>query len=213
MLPLLNSLLVVVLLLNLFALGTSRIVAIIRAVAMQGALLGALPLVVHATGGLPTMLLSLATIVLKGGIIPWMLMRAMREVQIRREVEPMIGLLPSMILGALATGCAVLLGGQLPLAPEHAGALVVPAALATASCGFILLTTRIKAISQVLGYLLLENGIFIFGMLLLDALPFVVEMGALLDLFVAIFVIGIIVNHINREFASLDTRRLTSLKE
>ncbi len=92
---------------------------------------------------------------------------------------------------------------------EHAGALLVPASFATVLTGFILLTTRFKAITQVIGYLVLENGIFIFGMLLVEAMPFLVEMGVLLDLFVGIFVICIIVNHINQEFASLDTRRLS----
>ncbi len=213
MLPLLNSVLVLVLLLNLLALGTSRIRAVIRTVALQGALLGVLPVIAHGTADTAVVLLSAATIALKGLVIPAMLLRAMREVQIRREVEPLIGLLPSMFLGALATGIAVFFAGQLPLAPAHAGTLFVPAALATIFSGFILLTTRVKAISQVLGYLVLENGIFIFGMLLFDAMPVLVEMGGLLDLFVAIFVTGIIVNHINREFASLDTRRLTSLRE
>jgi hydrogenase-4 component E len=59
----------------------------------------------------------------------------------------------------------------------------------------------------------LENGIFIFGILLVEAIPLVVEMGMLLDLFVGIFVISIITNHINRAFSSMDTRRLVSLKE
>ena len=71
---------------------------------------------------------------------------------------------------------------------------------------------RLKAISQVLGYLVLENGVFIFGLLLLEAMPLMVEMGVLLDLLVAIFVMGIILNHINREFSSLDTRQLSTLK-
>ena len=84
----------------------------------------------------------------------------------------------------------------------------MPASLATVLTGFLLLTTRSKAITQVIGYLVLENGIFIFGLLLLEAMPFLVEIGVLLDLFVGIFVMGIIINHINREFASLDTRRL-----
>ena len=53
-----------------------------------------------------------------------------------------------------------------------------------------------------LGYLVLENGIFIFGLLLLEAMPFLVEVGVLLDLFVGVFVMGIIIYHINREFAS-----------
>ncbi|MBZ0088830.1 MAG: hydrogenase, partial [Thermoanaerobaculia bacterium] len=75
------------------------------------------------------------------------------------------------------------------------------------------LTTRRKAISQVLGFLMLENGIFVFGLLLVEAMPFLVEAGVLLDLFVGIFVLTIIIHHINREFASLDTRRLSLLKE
>jgi len=89
----------------------------------------------------------------------------------------------------------------------------VPASFSTVVTGFLLLTTRVKAITQAIGYLVLENGIFIFGMLLVAAMPFLVEIGVLLDLFVGIFVVSIIIHHINREFASLDTRRLTSLKE
>jgi hydrogenase-4 component E len=79
--------------------------------------------------------------------------------------------------------------------------------------GFLLLTTRYKAITQVIGYLILENGIYIFGVLLLTAVPFLVEMGILLDLYVGIFVVSIILNHITKAFSSLDTRRLTALKE
>jgi hydrogenase-4 component E len=79
--------------------------------------------------------------------------------------------------------------------------------------GFLLLMTRIKAITQVLGYLILENGIYTFGLLLLQATPFLVEVGVLLDLFVAIFVMGIIINHISREFTSISTDRLTVLKD
>ena len=79
--------------------------------------------------------------------------------------------------------------------------------------GFLILTTRRKAISQVIGYLVLENGIFIFGLLLAEAMPVMVEAGALLDLLVGTFVMGIVINQISREFSSLDTSLLTSLKE
>ncbi|MFA7235406.1 MAG: hypothetical protein WC058_00960 [Phycisphaeraceae bacterium] len=209
----LNAILVVVLVLNLFALGTSRILAVIRTVAMQGALLGVIPLLVHQHFSFPIFLIVLATIALKGIFIPFIMIRALREAQIKREVEPLIGLLPSIILGALATAAALVFAGQLPLAHAHAHSLLVPTSIATVLVGFILLTTRYKALSQVVGYLVLENGIYIFGMLLIEAMPLVVEMGVLLDLFVGIFVICIIVNHINRAFASMDTRRLVSLKE
>ncbi len=213
MVNLLNAILVIVLVMNLFALGTSRILAVIRIVAAQGVLLGVIPLLVHQHLSISMFMASVAAIVLKGIVIPSIMIRALRDAQIRREVEPLIGLLPSIILGAVATAFALLFAGQLPLAEGHDGALLVPASIATVLVGFILLTSRFKALSQVVGYLVLENGIFIFGMLLIEAMPLVVEMGVLLDLFVGIFVICIIVNHINRAFSSMDTRRLVSLKE
>jgi hydrogenase-4 component E len=89
----------------------------------------------------------------------------------------------------------------------------VPAALATALTGFLLLATRRKAITQVVGYLALENGVFVMGLTLVEAMPLFVEIGVLLDLVVAIFVMGIIIEHISREFSSIDTTRLSSLKE
>ena len=210
---LLNSLLVIVLMLNLFAVGTSRIASVIRTVAMQGALLGALPLLLHGHASSGAVLAAALTIALKGVVIPGMMTRALRDVKIKREVEPLIGFQASVILGALGTVCALLFAGRLPLAAQHAGTLMVPTAVATVLTGFILLITRFKALTQVMGYLVLENGIYIFGMLLVEAMPLVVEMGVLLDLFVAIFVICIIVNRINQAFSSLDTRRLASLKE
>lgn len=213
MTSLLNAILVIVLVLNLFALGTSRILAVIRTVAAQGALLSTIPLLVHHHLTPATFMVALAAIVLKGIVIPAILMRALRDAQIKREVEPLVGLMPSIILGAAATVFALVVAGQLPLAGGHSSTLLVPASIATVLVGFILLTTRFKAISQVIGYLVLENGIFIFGMLLIEAMPLIVEMGVLLDLFVGIFVICIIVNHINRAFSSMDTRRLVALKE
>ena len=104
--PLLNTLLVFVLALNLFALGTSRITALIRAVTLQGILIGFMPLLSHGHAGVGTWLAVVVAVALKGGLIPTMLNRAMRDVQIKREVEPLVGFLPSMLLGAVATGLA-----------------------------------------------------------------------------------------------------------
>jgi hydrogenase-4 component E len=141
------------------------------------------------------------------------MIRSLRAAEIKREVEPLVGLLPSIILGALATAIVMLFSRKLGGGGEQAASLIIPASISTVLVGFILLITRFKALSQVLGYLVLENGIFIFGMLLIEAIPLVVEMGLLLDLFVGIFVISIITNHINHAFSSMDTRELVSLKE
>jgi hydrogenase-4 component E len=208
-----DPLLVLVLLVNFFLLGTSRLRAVISGSAVQGVILGVLTFAVHGKVGVETVLIATGALVLKGFLIPSMLMRAMREAAIKREIEPLIGLTATLLLGAVATGLSLMFARTLPLAPQHVGSLLVPASLATVLSGFLLLITRRKAITQVVGYLILENGIFIMGLTLLEAMPFMVEAGALLDLFVGIFVMGIIINHINREFSSLDTARLSTLKE
>jgi hydrogenase-4 component E len=208
-----NLLLVGILLLNLFMLGTSRIRALIQAAALQGVVLGVIAFMLGAHHGWNAALVAVATVVLKGSVIPRMLRRALREAQIKREVEPLIGFVPTMLLGAAGTLLSIAFASGLPLEPQHRELLIVPASFSTVVTGFLLLTTRFKAITQAIGYLVLENGIFIFGMLLVEAMPFLVEIGVLLDLFVGIFVVSIIIHHINREFASLDTRRLASLRE
>ena len=121
--------------------------------------------------------------------------------------------MPSLLLGAAAIIGAAALGNELPLRPEHAKSLLVPGSFATVVCGFILLMARTKAISQVCGYLILENGIYLFGLLLINSTPLLVEAGILLDLTVAVFVIGIIMDRIQKDFDTLDTRKLTKLRE
>jgi hydrogenase-4 component E len=209
----LDSLLVAVVLLDLFALGVSRVRALIRATAMQGMLLAALPLLAHAHPTPHLVLVALGTFLVKGAAIPWLLMRAMRDVTIRREIEPLIGFTTSLLLGAAGTGLALLFSRGLPLAEAHAESRLVPTAFATVFTGFLILTTRQKAITQVIGYMILENGIFLFGMLLLDALPAMVELGVLLDLLVGVFVMGLILHRIQRTFSTINITRLSTLKE
>lgn len=208
-----DPLLVLVLMSNFLLLGTTRLRSAINASATQGVLLGLLTVFVHPELSMRAITVGAIAIAIKALLIPQMLHRALREAAIRREIEPYISYVTSLILGAIATGAAVLFADRLPLAPEHQGLLLVPASLATVLTGFLILTTRRKAITQVVGYLVLENGIFIMGLTLHEAMPSLVEVGVLLDLLVAIFVIGIVINHISREFASLDVARLDTLKE
>ncbi|MBI1854061.1 MAG: hydrogenase [Planctomycetes bacterium] len=213
MAPFLDPLLIVALALNFVALGVSRIRGVINAVALQGILLGILALFVHSEIGIRGILLVGGTICLKGFVIPRFLVHALREANIQHEVTPVVNYMNSILLGAVGTGLAMVFSSTLPLADTHKGLLLVPASLATVWTGFLMLTTRKKAIMQVLGYLLLENGIFLFGLLLLEAMPLLVEVGVLLDLFTGVFVMGIIIHHISREFASISTEHLTELKE
>ncbi len=203
--------------LNLVALGSSRIPSLIRAMSVQGVVLGIMPLLMeHISWNhvyWPLLLVAAATITVKGIVIPRLLNRAMRAANIDRDMEPLIGYVPSILLGAGGSIAAMALAQSLPLLPEHAGSLLVPGALASVLTGFVLLISRTKAISQVCGYLILENGIYLFGLLLIHSTPLLVEAGILLDLTVGVFVIGIIVDQIQRAFDSLDTRKLTVLRE
>src|SRR5687767_13463280 len=209
--PIADSILIILLLTNFFVLGTASLRAAIRAVALQGVLLSLLPLFVESEATFRLISLVIVTVVIKGAVIPVMLLKALRDVHIRHEIEPYVGFVPSLFLCAVGTALALLFADQLPLAPAHRTSLFVPASLATLLAGFLVLTTRRKAISQVTGYLVLENGIYVFGLLLYQAM--VVEVGVLLDLLVGIFVMGIVLNHIQREFSSLDTERLSRLRE
>lgn len=210
---LLDTMLIAALSLNFCALGVSRIRAVIRAVALQGVVLACCPLLVHPHIDLRLLALVAVGVLVKGIVLPHLLFRAMREANIQHEVKPVIGYPGSLFLGAIGTGLAMLFSTGLPLTEGHAESLVVPASLATVWVGFLMLTTRKKAIMQVLGYLVLENGIFLFGLLLLEAMPFLVEIGVLLDLFTGVFVMGITIFHINREFSSISTEHLTGLKD
>jgi hydrogenase-4 component E len=199
--------------LNLLALGSSRLPSLIRAVSLQGMALGLMPLLMEHDLRPLVILIAVGTVLGKGFVIPYLLRRAMRAANIDREVEPFIGFVPSLLLGASGTIAAVALARSLPLLPQHVDTLLVPGALACVLTGFVLLIGRAKAVSQVCGYLILENGIYLFGLLLLHATPLLVEAGILLDLTVGVFVIGIIVDRIQRAFDSLDTRKLTVLRE
>lgn len=199
--------------LNLIALASSRLPALITAMAVQGMALGAMPLLLEHHFDWMVSLVAVCTIAGKGFVIPYLLRRAMRAANIERDMEPTIGYVPSLLLGSGGTIAVVAMARALPLLPEHAGSLMVPGALASVLTGFVLLIGRTKAISQVCGYLILENGIYLFGLLLIHVTPLFVEAGILLDLTVGVFVIGIIVDRIQRAFDTLDTRKLTTLHE
>jgi hydrogenase-4 component E len=213
MIPALDLLVGAAMGLNLVALGSGRLPSIIRAMSLQGVLLGVMPLLLeHEVDG-RVVVVAAATVVGKGVLIPYLLRRATRAAHVDRELRPYLGFVPSLLVGAACAVSAVVAAHALPLLPEHAGSLLVPGSIATVLTGFVLLVGRTKAISQVCGFLILENGIYLFGLLLIEGMPVLVEAGVLLDLTVGVFVLGIIVDRIQRAFDSLDTRRLTTVRE
>lgn len=209
-----DGVMVALILINLMLVGSSRLSACIRIVALQGIILGMLPLQLYDNPlAAHVLLIAVGSLVLKGGVFPWLLSRALREANVRREMEPFVGYTLSLLIGIVSLAASLWMSTRLPLPVKTVSSLVVPVALFTIVTGLFLIVNRKKALSQVMGYLVMENGIYTFGVALARQEPLLVELGVLLDVFVAVFVMGITIFHINREFDHIDTDRLTTLKD
>jgi len=204
--------LILVVLASFVVIGTARLSTCVRAIALQGILLGLAPLVLFPGWSGHRVALAVGTVAIKGIIVPRFLIWAIREAAVRREVEPRIGYVPSLLLGTAALAFAFAIADRWPL-PAGGGELLVAVAITTLVHGLFVLTARRKAITQVVGYIMVENGIYLFGLTQAERVPFLVELGVLLDVFVGVFIMGIVVFHINREFDSIDSSRLSELAE
>lgn len=209
-----DLLLLLVIVLALGTVATGRLQGAIRAVALQGAVLSFLPFSLgHHGGAVPMVLTVVVTFALKTVLIPILLARAAREARVVNEVEPFVSLHASVLIAAALVGAAFWLGSALEIPWPVPTRLIAPTALATVFVGFFVIVSRRKAVTQVIGYLVLENGVFVFGQALAKQVPFVVEMGILLDVLVGVFVMGIAINHISREFDHIDTDALSTLRD
>jgi hydrogenase-4 component E len=210
--PLVVAAISLVALLDFRLLGGSRLVPIIRAAALQGALLALVSVVLRARSLEPGYAaLALGSVAIKGFALPALLLRALRQVEIRREVEPLVGYNLSLLLGAVGLAAAAALGPRIAAGAPSGAPLLVSVALFTLGTGLFLIVARRKAVTQALGYLVFENGIYGFGIAVAGEAPLLVEMGVLLDLLVAIFVMGIIIFHIQRDFSHIEVDRLARL--
>lgn len=207
-----DGVMVALILTNLALLGSSRITACVRIIALQGVVLGLLPILAGDEPTLRLALLTTATVGLKGIVFPWLLLRAMRKADIQREVEPYVGYILSVMVGLISLGVSVWLAHRLPLPGPMAGTLALPVSLFMIFVGLFTICSRRKAISQILGYIVMENGMYAFGAVALDEVPTLVELGVLLDIFVAVFVMGVAIYHIRREFDHMDVDQLDTLK-
>ncbi len=208
-----DFLLVSMVLANLWVLGSSRLPSCIRALAFQGVALGLLPFALypgHITWDL--VMLALVSITLKAVVFPHLLKRALLEARVDPQVEPFVGHGVSLVVGVASLALSVALFRRHPLPIVPPSDLLMPVAVSTLLVGLFVLIARRKALTQALGYLVFENGIQAFGLGVLQHAPLMVELGILLDIFFAVFVMGITIFHIRRAFATLDTMEMAELR-
>ena len=213
-----DMVLVLTILLDLAILAVGRLVTGVRIFATQSFLLALLPLLgaaLHGEGlSLHAPLIAAGTVALKMLLIPYILIRIVRTGEIHAEITPLLGFTASVFVGAVLVAASFGVAARLAMPPSLApmSSFVVPAALSTLLIGLLMLITRVNAITQVLGFLFVENGIFTFGLTLLKSMPLLVELGILLDVFVGVFIMAIVVYHIRREFDHMDTDALAKVE-
>jgi hydrogenase-4 component E len=207
-----EALLSLTLLTVLAALGSSRMMGLVKIMAYQGALVALTAILLGEKTG-AVLLAGLAALAIKGAVIPYAIYLAMRKISIRREVEPIIGYNISIFagLGMILFFVATQDYARLPALGRVP--LLLPTGLTVTVAGLFLIMARTKAITQVIGYLMMENGVFLIGALLMAKGEFVVEFGVLLDMVVGVMVMGIVVNNIQRTFDDIDSVHLSSLKD
>lgn len=196
--------------------GASRLKSAVRFVAMQGVVVGILPVLMWnwADEGCPgarVWIIAFVNTLVKGVALPMLLMYAVRKARTRRELEPIVSFHVSQLIVFFIAIGAFAVGRLLHVHASSASELAVPVALTTMGTGLLLICGRKKAITQVLGFLILENGISVFGAAILLEYGIVVELGILLDVFALVFILGIAVFQISRTFSSTDTDKLNHL--
>jgi hydrogenase-4 component E len=212
-----DGVLVIILLSVLLSLGSNRLKALVEIMALQGIMVSFIPILLEygseaRHGGL---IFFQIMILIKGVLIPGLLFMAVKRMGIKREIEPIIGYHASLLAGLIMIMVSVSLTHRLQLTlPEGRGLLLITA-ITTLAAGLFLMMSRRKAITQVIGYLMLENGIYLIGAALTKQSHtlYVVEFGVLLDLLVGVMIMGIILHNINHAFDDVDTTLLGSLRD
>lgn len=196
--------------------GASRLKYAIRLVAIQGWIVGMLPVFLWnwRENGCPEFriwLIASVNMLVKGVVLPVLLNYAVRKARTRRELEPIVSFQMSRFVVFLMAVGGFAVGRLLHVHETIASELAIPVAFTTMGTGCLLICARKKAVTQVLGFLVLENGISLFGAGILLEYGIVVELGILLDVLALVFILGIAIFQINRTFSSTDTDQLNHL--
>jgi hydrogenase-4 component E len=213
-LQLLNALAAVFLLLAFAMLSQRRVVTLVNLLALQGFLLcAATVLLAWRTGANHLYLSALLTLALKAVFLPWLLHRLIKRLGVYWDSEPLINIPGTMLIGLLIVIFAFGLAQPIVALASTATRNGIGIAVAVVLLSFLTMITRRKAMSQVVGFLSMENGLFFGAMSATYGMPMIVELGVALDVLVAMLVLGVFFFQIREQFDSLDLHHLESLKE
>jgi len=211
---LINLFAAVLLLLAFAMISQRRVLSLIHLFTLQGAALaGATALVGYATHQPHLYVSAGLTIALKVFLIPWLLHRVIDRLNVRWDVETLINIPTTMLIGILLVIFAFHLALPISQLSSSIARGTLGIALACMLLSFMMMITRSKAVPQVIGFLSMENGLFFAATAATYGMPMVVELGIALDVLVGILILGVFMFQIREQFDSLDIRHLEKLKE
>ncbi|MCC6953757.1 MAG: hypothetical protein IT290_06540 [Deltaproteobacteria bacterium] len=200
-----HTILVLLLLSNFGLFGSNRLLSLVSFVTLQGLLLSALTLSAHyPLGGFRTIFLAVALFVVEGILVPFVLRRAAAGAPFLED-PPIVGYSLSLFSGAMIILLSFFFLSSVGYPTHGASREFLPYAFATMLSGLFLIVTRRSAMTQVIGYLVLSNGVFLAGSALAIEQPLLLELGILLDAFLAVVILSAGMTHGTGVFQSVDT--------
>jgi hydrogenase-4 component E len=213
--PQLINLFASVLLLLAFAmLSQRRVVSLIDLFAAQGLVLALSTAVVAYSTQQPHLYESAAlTLVLKVFLLPWILYRLVRKLDVRWEFEGLVNIPTTMLIGIVLVVFAFNLALPISEIASTVTRSTLGIAIACVMLSFLMMIVRRKAIPQVIGFLSMENGLFFAATSATYGMPMVVELGIALDVLVGMLILGVFFFQIREQFDSLDLKHLEQLRD
>ena len=182
----------------------------IRAYAAQSFFLACVALTIGLSDS-HTFMVGLIILAVKGFLIPWYLLRVIEEVQIKHDTDPFVPYPIALLVGVVLVVLSYVVMEPL-LATRQAAAGGFGLALAMMQLGLWLMVTRRKAITQTIGVLVVENGVFAAILSMSTKIPIVIELGLIFDLMIAVIIMGLLIFRMRSTFMSISTSNLTRLK-
>ena len=211
---LINLLAAVLLLLAFAMLAQRRVLTLINLFAAQGFALACSTAIVAFATHQPHLYWSVGlTLVLKVMVLPWLLHRLVVRLDVKWDVEGLINIPTTMLLGIVLVVFAFNLALPISQLANTVTRATLGIAMASVMLAFLMMITRRKAIPQVIGFLAMENGLFFAATSATYGMPMVVELGIGLDVLVAMLILGVFFFQIREQFDSLDLQHLEKLKE
>ncbi|SAL88245.1 Hydrogenase-4 component E [Caballeronia choica] len=209
-----NFLAAILLLLSFAMLSQRRILSLIHLYTLQGlTLVSANVILGYVTADVHLYISAALTLVLKVGLIPWILYRLVQRLNVKTDVESLLNIPATLLIGIVLVIVAFNVASPISQLASSVARGTLGIALACVLLSFMMMITRAKAIPQVIGFLSMENGLFFAAAAATNGMPMIVELGIALDVLVGILILGVFMFQIREQFDSLDIHHLEKLKD